>query len=69
MHRAGNNILFADGHVLAFKKYDPQALTYHPFKFQNWGDVGGSNNPPPPPPPRRRDECTRCDEVAGIMPG
>jgi len=39
MHRAGNNILFADGHVAPFKQFDPRYLTYSPHNFQNWDDV------------------------------
>jgi prepilin-type processing-associated H-X9-DG protein len=41
MHRAGNNVLFADGHVSAFKRYDPQAITYSPDKMQAWDEVTG----------------------------
>jgi len=39
MHRAGNNLLFADGHVAPFRKYDPQAITYHPTERRNWDEV------------------------------
>ena len=39
MHRTGNNILFADGHVSLFRHYDPHAITYSPDKMQNWDDV------------------------------
>ncbi len=39
MHRAGNNVLFADGHVAAFRKFDPQAITYHPTQRKNWSDI------------------------------
>lgn len=41
MHPAGNNILFADSHVQAFKQFDPQAMTYCPTKLQDWADVNG----------------------------
>lgn len=41
MHRAGNNILFADGHVQAFKKFDPNCMTYNPHLVQNWDEVTG----------------------------
>ena len=41
-HPAGSNILFADGHVAAFRKYDPQAITYHPTQRMNWGEVVGN---------------------------
>ena len=30
LHRAGNNLLFADGHVTSFRKFDPQSITFHP---------------------------------------
>jgi prepilin-type N-terminal cleavage/methylation domain-containing protein/prepilin-type processing-associated H-X9-DG protein len=36
MHKAGNNALFADGHVRAFKKFDPQQMTYSPLKMRDW---------------------------------
>lgn len=39
LHRAGNNILFADGHVRAFREYSRQEMTYHPYRFLNWGEV------------------------------
>jgi prepilin-type processing-associated H-X9-DG protein len=40
LHRAGNNVLFGDGHVLPYKKFDPQAMTYNPHvEGQNWGQV------------------------------
>ena len=41
MHRAGNNILFADGHVAPLKKHDPHALTYHPGEMKNWDELTG----------------------------
>ena len=40
MHRAGNNVLFSDGHVATFKKWDPSALTYSPRSpAVEWGQV------------------------------
>jgi prepilin-type processing-associated H-X9-DG protein/prepilin-type N-terminal cleavage/methylation domain-containing protein len=45
MHRAGNNILFADGHVTPYRKFEPQSITYHPTERMNWDDFGGSNTP------------------------
>jgi prepilin-type N-terminal cleavage/methylation domain-containing protein/prepilin-type processing-associated H-X9-DG protein len=36
MHRAGNNVLFPDGHVQVFKAWDPASLTHHPQKMQDW---------------------------------
>ena len=41
MHRAGNNILFADGHVSIFKRHDPHAITYSPDRMENWDEVTG----------------------------
>lgn len=41
MHRSGNNILFADGHVAIFKKHDPHAITYSPDRMENWDEVTG----------------------------
>ena len=39
MHRQGNNVLFADNHVAAFTKWDPQALTYSPLSMRGFDDV------------------------------
>jgi len=40
VHHAGNNILFADGHVACFAKFDPQQMTFHPKKAGvDWEDV------------------------------
>lgn len=39
IHRGGNNVLFADGHVALFLAFDPSAMTYHPRKMQNWQSV------------------------------
>jgi prepilin-type N-terminal cleavage/methylation domain-containing protein len=39
MHRRGNNILFDDGHVSLFSRYEPTAMTFHLTKMQNWADV------------------------------
>ena len=37
VHRAGNNILFADDHVAPFRKFDPGYLTFHPqIPGQSW---------------------------------
>ncbi len=45
MHRAGNNVLFADGHVAPMKTFDPQAMTYHPTDRRDWLEAGGNNTP------------------------
>jgi prepilin-type N-terminal cleavage/methylation domain-containing protein/prepilin-type processing-associated H-X9-DG protein len=46
MHPGGNNILFADNHVAAYKHFDPQLMTYDP---QNpgvtWGYLFGKLAP------------------------
>jgi prepilin-type N-terminal cleavage/methylation domain-containing protein/prepilin-type processing-associated H-X9-DG protein len=39
IHRGGNNVLFADGHVAVFTAFDATAMTYHPRKMQNWNAV------------------------------
>jgi len=40
IHRAGNNVLFADFHVAAFRKYDQTSMTFHPTKLgMNWSDL------------------------------
>jgi prepilin-type N-terminal cleavage/methylation domain-containing protein/prepilin-type processing-associated H-X9-DG protein len=39
MHRPGNNVLFADGHVRAFTKFDAQEITYHPTERRDWGEI------------------------------
>jgi prepilin-type processing-associated H-X9-DG protein len=39
MHHAGNNLLFADGHVAAFRSFDPQSMTYHPTERRNWNQI------------------------------
>jgi prepilin-type processing-associated H-X9-DG protein len=39
MHRGGNNVLFADGHVEAFPEFDPLRMTYSPQKMQSWEEV------------------------------
>jgi prepilin-type processing-associated H-X9-DG protein len=41
MHRAGNNVLFADSHVQVFKKFDPVAITYCPDRLEDWDEVTG----------------------------
>lgn len=52
MHRAGNNILFADGHVLPFKHFDPQLMTYDPLMpGVTWDALGEKPGPGQPPLP------------------
>ncbi len=39
-HPAGNNVLFGDGHVAPFKRFDPAYMTYDPQNVGvDWGDV------------------------------
>ena len=42
MHRAGNNVLFSDGHVATFRSFDSSSLTYSPDASADWADVNGS---------------------------
>jgi prepilin-type N-terminal cleavage/methylation domain-containing protein/prepilin-type processing-associated H-X9-DG protein len=39
IHRLGNNILFADGHVNIYDHYIEQEITFHPKKVMDWADV------------------------------
>jgi len=40
LHRAGNNVLFADGHVLAFRKFDERYMTFSPHAHGvRWEEV------------------------------
>jgi prepilin-type N-terminal cleavage/methylation domain-containing protein/prepilin-type processing-associated H-X9-DG protein len=41
MHRSGNNVLFADGHVRIFKRHDATAITYGPDRIEAWDEVTG----------------------------
>jgi prepilin-type processing-associated H-X9-DG protein len=48
MHRGGNNVLFDDGHVALFPRFDPGSMTYDPIEMLDWGDVTKEplSNPP-----------------------
>ena len=39
VHRTGNNVLFADGHVDLKSGFDPGTMTYHPRKMEAWETV------------------------------
>jgi len=40
VHRAGNNVLFADGHVAPFRKFDGRYMTFSPHnRGQSWDSV------------------------------
>jgi prepilin-type N-terminal cleavage/methylation domain-containing protein len=39
MHFKGDNILFDDGHVALFARYDPAAMTFNPHAMEDWPNV------------------------------
>ncbi len=39
MHRAGDNVLFDDGHVACFREFDVTSMTFHPRLMCAWKDV------------------------------
>jgi prepilin-type N-terminal cleavage/methylation domain-containing protein/prepilin-type processing-associated H-X9-DG protein len=41
MHRGGNNVLFGDGHVMIFRAFDPNSMSYHPRDLSDWASVVG----------------------------
>lgn len=41
VHRTGNNVLFADGHVDLKNKFDILTMTYNPKQMQDWHQVTG----------------------------
>jgi prepilin-type processing-associated H-X9-DG protein len=44
MHRAGNNVLFADGHVAPVRTFDPQSLTLSPVRAAELGRGGAEQH-------------------------
>ena len=42
MHRGGNNILFADGHVDLAPRFELGRMTYHPRKVLAWSEVSAN---------------------------
>jgi prepilin-type N-terminal cleavage/methylation domain-containing protein/prepilin-type processing-associated H-X9-DG protein len=40
MHLRGNNVLFGDGHVQLYKKFEPTEMTYSPLSMKTWEEVG-----------------------------
>ena len=46
-HRGGNNVLFDDGHVAAFERHDPSAMTFHPRHMLSWHQIAPDDPPPP----------------------
>ena len=45
IHRQGLNVLFADNHVAAFKKFDPQSLSYSPDGHATWEELALPTDP------------------------
>lgn len=45
--RLGNNVLFADGHVQSFTRFEPREVTYHPKQFATWDNTTPSEPPTP----------------------
>ena len=43
MHPAGNNVLFADGHVACYPAFDISSMTYDVNEMKAWGDVQPGN--------------------------
>ncbi len=41
IHRDGNNVLFADGHVACFRAFDVSAMTYDVNELATWDQVQG----------------------------
>jgi prepilin-type N-terminal cleavage/methylation domain-containing protein len=39
MHKGGNNVLFDDLHVAMYSRYDRTAMTFHPKRMLDWGEV------------------------------
>jgi len=39
VHRTGNNVLFADGHVELFARFEPSKMTFSSQIPQSWPDV------------------------------
>lgn len=42
VHRTGNNVLFADGHVDLKSTFESSSMTYNPRKMQDWDKVTGN---------------------------
>jgi prepilin-type N-terminal cleavage/methylation domain-containing protein/prepilin-type processing-associated H-X9-DG protein len=45
LHRQGLNVLFADNHVAAFKKFEPQSLSYSPDGHATWDELKRPEDP------------------------
>jgi prepilin-type N-terminal cleavage/methylation domain-containing protein/prepilin-type processing-associated H-X9-DG protein len=42
VHRIGNNVLFADGHVDLMRRFDPARMTFNPQRTQSWAEVSAN---------------------------
>ncbi len=40
IHPGGNNVLFLDGHVRTFLRFDPTSMTFHAKKMASWDQAG-----------------------------
>lgn len=49
VHRGGNNVLFADGHVDLFRTFDRTRMTYHPREMAAYDDIQPEDAVAPPP--------------------
>ena len=48
IHPGGNNVLFADGHVMTYLAFEPQSMSYHPKRPATWEDLDPTNARPAP---------------------
>src|SRR5262249_31146385 len=49
-HRDGNNVLFADGHVKPFRKFDADFMTFHPHqRGMSWESITPDDDSTEPP--------------------
>jgi prepilin-type N-terminal cleavage/methylation domain-containing protein len=46
MHRGGNNVMFDDFHVEAFRAFDPSSMTFDPTQMRSWQEVHDSAQNP-----------------------
>lgn len=54
-HHGGNNILFDDGHVALFSRYDKYQMTFNPHRMQDHDEVT-------PDGKKRADSLIRIDD-------
>jgi prepilin-type N-terminal cleavage/methylation domain-containing protein/prepilin-type processing-associated H-X9-DG protein len=41
VHHGGNNVLFGDGHVAWFGRFEPQSMTFSPTEIKTWAELEG----------------------------